>query len=139
MKRFGWVMTLLICAAFFVMRHSSTPSVPMPTHYVSQGSHIQVPAVMSLPLATQEFWMLSRRAGGPYYVTVFDHGRMARQFASVKLVRHTAQGTFYSTGGTILLDGIRYRALTIHIEPSGTAGDITLISTGVSAGQSANG
>ncbi len=126
MRRYGWVLTVLIIAAFFIIQHRSVPNAPSPTNAVTTSQGIRIPVVTEVPSGTGEVWILARKSNGGYVVNVYNRQTLLHAFMAGKKITSDSTGTTYSASNDIRLGYIEYQATAIHVNKDGKSGYIAL-------------
>ncbi|MCL6517139.1 hypothetical protein [Alicyclobacillus sp.] len=126
MKRTNWLLVVLVVLAFVWFRHSGAPSLPMPGDARVQGATVQIPVTMTPATTSEAYWNLAKRGGQTYVVQVSQARRVVAEFPAEKPIADGSDGTDYTAGGRIQLDGTWYRADRIHVNSDGTSGYLEL-------------
>ena len=124
MRRYGWVFTILIVAAFFIMKHRSIPYAPTPDTVITTSQGIRVAAYMKMPTGSGEAWVLARKASGEYVVNVYNRQTLVHVFTAGQTMKQDLSGTTYSTTDLIRLGLMEYQATDIHVNKDGRTGYI---------------
>lgn len=126
MRRYGWVLTVLIIVAFFVIRHRSVPYAPAPANAVTISQGIRVPVATKLPQGTGEVWVLAKMNNKEYVVNVYNKQSLLHVFKAGSEVSQDSSGTTYQAEDDIRLGYTEYQATAIHVNPDGRSGYIEL-------------
>ncbi|QSO54422.1 hypothetical protein JZ785_12005 [Alicyclobacillus curvatus] len=126
MRRYGWVLTVLIVGAFFIFQHRSVPSAPTPTNAVTTSQGMRIPVVTEVPSGTGEVWILAQKADKTYVVNAYNRQTLLHVFMAGKKISADSTGTTYSASNDIRLGYIEYQATAIHVNPDGKSGYIEL-------------
>ncbi|MCL6452306.1 MAG: hypothetical protein K6T78_01620 [Alicyclobacillus sp.] len=129
MRRYSWLLTLLVIVAVFFIRRGTIPAADYPSDAVPTAAGVQVAVQMEPAASRGESWTLMRQSNGTPVVMVYtDQRPVARFIAGSKLDTKDA-GTTYATSGQIKLGLETYQATEIHISADHKSGYILLHST----------